>query len=110
MATPDFLEWLMREEEEFGLTGAIERTIDPEACRRMLQEELHYKFPKEVSEAQVKAMYETARYKYETLPEIAARPELYVRPWGKQVTYRDIPTGRFIGREEVEWRRVQAGF
>lgn len=100
------MEWLTREEEVFGLTGSIERTIDPEACRRMLREELRY----EPTEEQVRLMSEAAKYKYETLPTIGARPELYVRPWGKQVTYRDIPTGKFISRETVEIRRIEMGY
>uniref|UniRef100_A0A6M3M2R5 Uncharacterized protein n=1 Tax=viral metagenome TaxID=1070528 RepID=A0A6M3M2R5_9ZZZZ len=92
--------WLTREEEEFGLTGAIERTIDPEACRRMLAEELGYS----PTEAQVGLMNEAARFKYEALPEIGVTPQMFTRPWGQQVTYRDIATGRFISRDVVETR------
>lgn len=98
--------WLTREEEEFGLTGAIERTIDPDTVREMLREELRY----EPTGEQVGLMYEAAKYKYETLPTIGARPELYVRPWGKQITYRDVATGRFMSREAVETRRIEMGY
>ncbi|GAH76272.1 unnamed protein product [marine sediment metagenome] len=98
--------WLTREEEEFGLTGSIERTIDPDTVREMLREELRY----EPTEEQVGLMYGAARYKYETLPTIGVRPELYVRPWGKQVTYRDVTTGRFMSREAIETRRIEFGY
>lgn len=98
--------WLTREEEEFGVTGAIERTMDFEACRGLLAEELRY----DPTEEQVRLMYETARYRYEAMPMIAVIPGIYTRPWGTQVTYRDIPTGRFIGREAVETRLRDIGW
>lgn len=98
--------WLTREEEEFGVTATIERTMDFEACRSLLEKELRY----DISPEQVELMYATARYRYEAMPQIAVTPGIYTRPWGTQVTYRDIPTGRFIGREAVEMRLRDIGW
>lgn len=100
MATPDFLRWLEREEEVFGMTGAIERTIDRDACRMMLLEELGY----DPSNKQVEAMYEAGRMKYETLPQIGAGTSSVEYPWGKQTWYRDLTTGRRIGLADVQFR------
>lgn len=105
MATPDFLKWLEREEEVFGMTGTIERTIDPDMCRSMLLEELGY----DPSDAQVNAMYEAGRMKYETLPEIGAGTSSVTYPWGKQTWYRDLTTGRRIGLADVESRMEVMG-
>lgn len=106
MATPDFLKWLEREEEVFGMTGAIERTIDRDACRMMLLEELGY----DPSDSQVNAMYEAGRMKYETLPQIGAGTSSVIYPWGKQTWYRDLTTGRRIGLADVEFRIELMGF
>ena len=94
--------WLTREEEEFGLTGAIERTIDPAACRRMLLDELGYEPP----EAQADLMYRAGRYRYESLPQIGISTSQVTYPWGTQTWYRDIPTGRRVGTEAV-WERME---
>lgn len=98
--------WLTREEEEFGLTGAIERTIDPERVREMLREELKY----DPTEAQIELMMRSSRYRYEALPQIATTTQVFTRPWGSQIIYRDIPTGRFIGRGAVEQRLIDIGW
>lgn len=94
--------WLTREEEEFGLTGAIGRTIDPAMCRSMLLEELGY----EPSEAQIELMYRAGRMRYETLPTIGVSTSEVTYPWGAQTWYRDIPTGRRVGMEDV-WERMR---
>jgi hypothetical protein len=106
MATPDFLKWLEREEEVFGMTGAIERTIDPDACRRMLLEELGY----DPSDKQVGAMYEAGRMRYETLPTIGVSTSQVSYPWGKQTWYRDLTTGRRVGTADVQYRIDLMGF
>lgn len=98
--------WLEREEEEFGLTGSITRTIDPEACRSMLREELGY----EPSQTQVDLMYSSGRYRYEVLPEIGVRTELVQYAWGSELWYRDITTGRRLSLETVESRIAAIGF
>jgi len=110
MATPDFLAWLEHEEEVFGLTGAVERTIDPEACRRMLREELGY----DPTEKQVQAMYEAGRYKYETIPQIGLGTELVTTYRGTirertDLWYRDLTTGRRVGLEDVQYRLEAIG-
>lgn len=92
--------WLTREEEEFGLTGAIERSIDPDVCRRMLLEELGY----DPSDEQVDLMYRAGRYRYEVLPEIGISTSQVAYPWGAQTWYRDIPTGRRVGLADVDYR------
>lgn len=98
--------WLTREEEMFGVTGAIERTIDFEKCRSLLAEELAY----EPTEEQVKWMYEGARYKYEALPEISISTSQVIYPWGAQTWFRDIPTGRRMSAGAVEKRLVDIGW
>jgi len=98
--------WLEREEEEFGLTGSVGRTIDPDTCRRMLLEELGYK----PSEGQVDLMYSAGRYRYETLPEIGVSTSQISYPWGKQTWYRDTTTGRRVSADDVEFRRGMLGY
>lgn len=100
MATKDFLAWLEREEDVFGLTGAVERTIDRDKCRMMLLEELGY----DPSDKQIEAMYEAGRMRYETLPQINVGTSQVLYPWGKQTWFRDLTTGRRIGLEDVQFR------
>ena len=97
--------WLEREEEEFGITGAVGRTIDWEACRAMLKEELGY----DPSDAQIELMMSAGRLRYEELPQIATTTSIVAYPWGKGLWYRDIATGRRISTEEAQRRLLEAG-
>lgn len=105
MGTPDFEKWLDREEETFGLTGAITRTIDPGRVRDMLREELGY----DPTESQVDAFYEAARSRYETMPQIGVKTFTVTTYKGTirerwDLWYRDIATGRRVGLEAVQER------
>lgn len=97
--------WLEREEEEFGITGAVSRTIDFDACYKMLKEELGY----EPSVAQIDLMMQSARYRYAELPVAGARTEQVIYPWGATLWYRDVATGRRISAETVQERLRAAG-
>lgn len=97
--------WLEREEEEFGITGAVSRTLDWEGCRAMLKEELGY----DPSDAQIDLMQRAGRYRYEQLPQIEATTTQIIYPWGQQLWYRDVATGRRISTEEAQRRLSEAG-
>jgi len=106
-----WLEWLEHIEEELGLYGAVYGTIDPEACRKLLYEELGY----EPSQAQIDLMFETGRTKYEGYPQIGVRSETVTYHRGtigqyKELWFRDIPTGRRISTVAVAIRLADIGF
>ncbi|GAI72432.1 unnamed protein product [marine sediment metagenome] len=97
--------WLEREEEEFGITGAVGRTLDWNSCRAMLKEELGY----DPSDAQIALMQRAGRYRYEQLPQIGASTEQVIYPQGGQLWYRDVETGRRISTVEAQRRLIEAG-
>lgn len=104
---PDKLQgWLEREEEEFTVTGAVYKTIDPEACRKMLLEELGY----DPTPDQVALMFEAGRLRYAGYPQIGVRAEMVTFKYGQQLWYRDILTGRRLGFEDVQSRLAEIGF
>lgn len=110
MASPDFEEWLTREEEFFGLTGAVERTISPEKVRDMLLEELGYK----PTEGQIEVMYRRGRERYEIMPMIGISTSTVTTYKGTirerwDLWYRDIATGQRVVLSEVERRKAAIG-
>lgn len=103
---PDKLQgWLEREEEEFGITGAISRTIDWDSARNMLKQELGY----EPSDAQIELMMSAGRYRYSEMPQVGVRTEVMTYKWGQQLFYRDIATGRRVGLADVTKRLEDIG-
>ncbi len=110
MGYPDFEEWLTREEEFFGLTGVVERTISPEKVRGMLLEELGYK----PTEKQIETMYRVGRERYEIMPMIGISTSTVTTYKGTirerwDLWYRDIATGQRVGLSEVEIRKAAMG-
>jgi len=101
----DLLKWLEREEEEWGVEAMIGRTATEDRIAEWLQEELGIRYSPDL----VPRYYEIARAKYEYMPSVAISTAVYERPYGKQLVYRDIATGRFIGFETVQERFVTLG-
>lgn len=94
----DLLEWLMREEELVGV-GAMQRgTFDVESARRLLEKELEI----EVTESRITAVLEWGQTRYEALPAVGVLPSRFERPWGFQMVYRDVTTGKFISYATVK--------
>lgn len=95
-----YMEWLIRVEEEFGLAATQRGTLEIEEARRLLYEELGF----EPTESQVSSFMMFGKARYEIMPEIGIMSYRFERPWGYQMVYRDIPTGRFISYPEVTER------
>uniref|UniRef100_A0A6H1ZWF6 Uncharacterized protein n=1 Tax=viral metagenome TaxID=1070528 RepID=A0A6H1ZWF6_9ZZZZ len=92
-----YLEWLEREEETVGLGAAMRAATDIEEAKKLLTEELGYT----PTDAQVEAFTGAGTMKYKTMPEIGVGFERIEHVWGKQSTYRDILTGRFVSPRYV---------
>lgn len=93
----DLLEWLLREEETLGIDAVERGLIDIEAARALLYEELGY----DPTESQLAGFQEAGQLKYERLPAVGVGFERVAFPWGYQPRYRDIVTGRYIGKADV---------
>jgi len=95
-----YLEWLDREENIFGIDAIMRAGTDIGEAVKLLEQELGYT----PTEKQVAAFRDTAFGKYEALPSIGVYYQRDFHPeWqGSQSTYRDIMTGRFVSRADVE--------
>lgn len=99
-AAERYMEWLDREEERLGI-GRVQRSLaDIDELKELLTEELGY----EPTEAQVGTFTEMGKARYEIMPEVGVTSYRYERPWGYQMFYRDIPTGKFISYATVTER------
>ena len=95
-----YMEWLEREEESLGI-GAVQRgTMDIEELRAMLYDELGYA----PTDAQLDAFMGTATTRYEVMPEVRVTSLRVERPWGYQMMYRDVATGRFMSYADLSSR------
>ena len=94
----DLLGWLEREEERLGFTGVEEGLTDIEKARSMLYDELGY----DVTEEQYGGLKQAQELRYEELPVIGLSHHRVEEDWGYQSVYRDIVTGRFVSRTDVE--------
>lgn len=99
-AAERYMEWLEREEERLGVARTQRGTTDIEEAKAMLFEELGY----EPTEAQVSTFMNIGKARYEIMPEVEVTSYRFERPWGYQMVYRDVPTGRFIAYREVSER------
>lgn len=100
--TPEerYMEWLQREEELWGIDEMQRATTDIERLRELLYEELGY----EPTASQLSSFMEFGKARYEIMPEVGATTTRFLRPYGYQQVYRDIPTGRFISYKEASRR------
>ena len=98
VAEERYLEWLEREEEVLGLDAIIRASPDIEDARRLLFDELGYT----PTDAQLDAFMGAGTMKYQQLPEIGVGFERIEHTWGYEPTYRDLITGRFVSRRDVE--------
>jgi len=96
----DLMEWLLREEEIWGIGKTTRLTIDEEELREFLYKELGY----EAHESQVAGFRDAAKIRYEIMPEVGITTARYLRPYGYQQTYRDVATGKFISYAETSRR------
>lgn len=93
-----YLEWLDREEESLGKAATVRLSADFDAAKEMLWGELGY----EPADTQIEALMRAGEMRYKIMPEIGVSFERIEHVWGKQSTYRDIMTGRFISSTAVE--------
>ncbi len=88
---------LEREEEAVGFDWCVRASEDIEEARRLLYSELGY----EPTDAQVSTFMEAGVRRYEQLPALGVRHSMVEMWWGKQSTYRDIVTGRYVASSDV---------
>lgn len=93
----DLLEWLTREEEEFGTARVEGAATDYARARDLLYESLGY----EPSEEQVGGFMEVAMVKHEILLELGVSMIPIERPWGKTYSYYNYATHRFAKVTDV---------
>lgn len=100
--TPEekYLEWLDREEEQVGIDTIMRAATDMQEAIKLLEQELGYT----PTEKQLAAFQGAGMTRYEALPSIGVYHEREFHPeWqGYQSVYRDIMTGRFVSRLDVE--------
>jgi hypothetical protein len=101
-ASPEerYLEWLDREEEKLGADFMERATFDIDTFRQMLADEL----TPEALAGNIQAIIDTADTKYRDLGEVGLSFERIKQAWGYQPAYRDLETGQFISREEMNRR------
>lgn len=92
-----YMEWLGREEDTLGMETTERATADYDEMRRLLYDELGY----EPSGAQIDALMSAGEMRYELLPLTSTQAKTFERWWGRQTTYRDVVTGRFVSKEDV---------
>lgn len=93
-----YLEWLDREEQVLGIGVTMRASTDIEDAKQLLWRELDY----EPKDWQVQPFFEAMQVKYQILPRIDVGFERIEHAWGYQSTYRDLITGRFVSRRDVE--------
>jgi len=99
-AAERYMEWLEREEERLGISAVGRATVDIEEAKRMLYEELGY----EPTEGQLSTFMEFGKARYEIMPEVGVTSYRFERPYGYQIVYRDVFTGRFMSYPAVSER------
>lgn len=87
-----YMEWLSRKEEELGVGRLMGFLADWEACEAELSEEAG----RRVEFHEVEAFMTWGKARYEVMPEVGVTSYRFERPWGFQMVYRDILTGRFM--------------
>ena len=93
----DLLEWLERAEEHVGFSELQDVLLIPFAeAQEMLYKQLGY-----VAEGSFEALKEASTLRYEELPSIGVSYKLVEHGWGRQSTYRDVITGRFVSGEDA---------
>jgi len=95
-----YMEWLEREEERLGIAATQRGTMDITEAKAMLADELGY----EPTEGQLDTFMMTGKARYEVMPEVGVTSRMFERPWGRQMTYRDVATGKFISYAETSER------
>jgi len=95
-----YLEWLDREEEKLGTDFMERATFDVDTFRTMLKDEL----TPEALAGNVQAILDAAETKYRDLGGVGAMFDRLQHAWGSQPIYRDLTTGRFISRDEINRR------
>ena len=95
-----YLEWLDREESVVGIDAVMRAATDMKEAVKLLEHELGYT----PTERQAAVFQEAGMTRYEALPSIGVYHEREFHPeWqGYQSVYRDITTGRFVARSDVE--------
>jgi len=100
--TPEekYLEWLDREEDVVGVDAIMRAATDVQEAIKLLERELGYT----PTENQVAAFQGAGFTRYEALPSIGVYFQRDYHPeWqGYQSVYRDIATGRFVAKSDVE--------
>jgi len=96
----DLLSFLDRLEEKLGADFMERATFDVGIFQKMLKDEL----TPGLLEGNVQAIIDAADTKYRDLGEVGLSFERIKQAWGTQPIYRDLETGRFINREEMNRR------
>lgn len=93
----DLLGWLEREEERLGFTTVEGGLADIDRARTLFYDELGY----DVTEEQFGGLKAAQYLRYEELPTIGVSYGRIEQAWGYQETFRDVITGRFVGKADV---------
>lgn len=93
----DLLAWLEREEERLGFTTVDDALTDISKARTLFYEELGY----DMTEEQFSGLKQAIFTRYEELPSIGVSFTRFEQKWGYQEVYRDVITGRFVGKADV---------
>lgn len=96
----DLLALLDRLEEKLGADYMERATFDIDTFRKMLEDQL----TPEALAGDMQVIIDAADTKYRELAEWGLRFERIEHAWGWQPAYRDLETGRFISREEMNRR------
>lgn len=94
----DLLAWLDREEENVGLADIEAGLQDIDIARRMFYDELGY----DMTEAQFIGLKTALDLRYAEFPAVSVSYTRVEQAWGYQPVYRDVVTGRFVSKENVE--------